>query len=93
MVSWVAIDREVERERASSAEYRKKTEGRPLRSDARLLSDQELLAKLRSLGVEMDAPALGRLCDDSLSAQEIAEPLIEQYVSGRNRQGFESDWI
>jgi tetratricopeptide (TPR) repeat protein len=93
MVSWVAIDRVVERERASNPAYRQKTAARPLRSDARHLTDEELLARLRSFGVEMDLPSLGRLCDDSLSAEEIAGPLIEQYVSGSKRKGFESDWI
>lgn len=93
MVSWVAIDRVVERERASNPLYRRWTAGRPLRSDARRLTEKELVARLRSFGVEIDPPTLGRLCDDSLSAEEIAGPLIEQYVSGRKRQGFESDWI
>jgi hypothetical protein len=74
MVSWVAMDRIVERERASNPAYRKKTAGRPLRSDARRLTDSELVERLRSFGVEMDAPALAQLCDESLSAEEIAGP-------------------
>lgn len=93
MISWVAIDRVVEKERASNPAYRKKTAGRPLRSDAQHLSEKELLARLRTFAIEMDQATLGRLCAASLSAEEIAGPLIEQYVQEGRRQGFESDWI
>jgi tetratricopeptide (TPR) repeat protein len=93
MVSWVAIDRVVERERASNPAYRKKTAGRPLRSDARQLADTELIERLQSFGIEMDPATLGRLCADSLSAEELAGPLIERYVAEMKPRGFESDWI
>ena len=94
MTSWVVIDRFVEEERARDAKYRKRTAGRPLRSAARGLTDDELLGKLRSLGVEMDRATLDLLSDDALSAQEIAGPLIEAYnARTRGRGRFESDWI
>ncbi len=50
MISWLAMDRIVERKRASDATYRKQTAGRLLRSGAQRLTDGELLAKLRAFG-------------------------------------------
>ncbi len=93
MMSWVAMDRIVQREAASDPKSREQIAGRPLRSDARYLSDQELLAKLRAFGVEMDRPTLAQLSDEFLSAERIAEPLIERYVSETKRRGVECDWI
>ena len=54
MISWVAMDRIVERQRAADAAYRKQAAGKVLRSDAKLLTDGDLLAKLRSFGIELD---------------------------------------
>jgi hypothetical protein len=93
MISWVAMDRVVERQRASDAKYRQQTEGRPLRSGAKRLSDGELVAKLRSFGIEMDRPSLDRLSDEALSAEEIARPLVEQRAFKGWRQNLERDWI
>src|SRR5665213_827618 len=93
MISWVAMDRIVERRRAADAGYRKQSAGKVLRSDARRLTDGELLAKLSSFGIELDRPSLERLCDRALSAEEIAQPLLAQCTfHGRNEQ-MESDWI
>jgi hypothetical protein len=61
MISWVAMDRIVERKRASDAAYPKQVAGKPLRSDAKSLSDGDLLAKLRSFGIELDRPSLDGL--------------------------------
>ncbi len=74
MISWVAMDRIVERKRAADASYRKQAAEKVLRSDAKRLTDGELLAKLRSFGIELDRPSLERLCDQALSAEEIAQP-------------------
>jgi tetratricopeptide (TPR) repeat protein len=89
MLSWVAMERIFERQILSDAKHRKQAAGRPLRSDAKRLTDGELLAKLRSFGIEIDRASLERMCERALSAEEIAGPLLEQ--SGR--QGLESDWI
>jgi tetratricopeptide (TPR) repeat protein len=62
---------------------------RPLRADARLLTDGELLAKLRSFGIEIDRAWLEQKCERALSAQEIAGPLMDR--SGHGSQA--SDWI
>jgi len=93
MVAWVVIDRVVERERQTDSAYRKKTAGRPMRSDSKRLADSELIQRLRSFGVEIDRAALSDLCDEKLSAEEMAEPLIIQYESAKGKDLIESDWI
>jgi len=93
MISWVAMDRIVERQRAKDAAYRKQGADKVLRSDAKRLTDGELLAKLCSFGIEMDRPTLERLCDQALSAEEIAQPLLDQRTFHGRQQQMESDWI
>lgn len=93
MLSWVAMERIVEREMAADAKYRKQVAPRPRRSDAKHLSDGELLAKLRSLGVEIDRPGLERLSEQALSAEEMAKPLVKRQAFQSRREELESDWI
>ncbi len=93
MISWVAMDRIVERKRASDAAYRQQAAGKVLRSDAKLLTDVDLLAKLRSFGIDLDRSSLERLCGQALSAEEIAKPLLDQRTFHGRRQQMESDWI
>ena len=89
MLSWVAMERIYEREILPDPKFHKEAGPRPLRADARRLTDGELLAKLRSFGIEIDRAWLERKCERALSAQEIAGPLMDQ--SGHGSQ--ESDWI
>src|SRR5215469_8235830 len=93
MISWVAIDRIVERKRAADAAYRKQGADKVLRSDAKRLTDGELLAKLASFGIELDRPSLERLCDQALSAEEIAQPLLDERTFHGRHEQMESDWI
>ena len=93
MISWVAMDRIVERKRAADASYRKQAAGKVLRSDAKRLTDGELLAKLSSFGIELDRSSLERLCDQALSAEEIAQPLLNQRTFHGRHEQMESDWI
>jgi hypothetical protein len=93
MISWVAINRIAERAIASDAGYRKQMAGRPLRSDAERLTDGELLAKLHSFGIDLDRASLGRLCEETLSAEEIARPLLESRTFKTKREALEGDWI
>jgi len=93
MISWVAMDRIVERKRATDAAYRKQGADKVLRSDAKRLTDGELLAKLRSFGIELDRSSLEQLCDQALSAEEIAQPLLDQRTFHGRQQQMESDWI
>jgi tetratricopeptide (TPR) repeat protein len=93
MISWVAMDRIVERKRAADVGYRKQAAEKVLRSDAKRLTDGELLAKLRSFGIELDRPSLERLSDQALSAEEIAQPLLDQRTFHGRHEQMESDWI
>ncbi len=93
MISWVAMDRIVEKKRAADASYRKQAAGKVLRSDAQRLTDGQLLAKLSSFGIELDRPSLERLCDQALSAEEIAQPLLDQRTFHGKHEQMESDWI
>jgi tetratricopeptide (TPR) repeat protein len=89
MLSWVAMERIYEREVLPDAKLRKQAGERPLRANAKRLTDGELLAKLRSFGIEIDRTWLEQRCQRALSAEEIAAPLMDQSKSG----GLESDWI
>jgi tetratricopeptide (TPR) repeat protein len=93
MISWVAMDRIVERKMASDARYRQQAAGRPLRSRAQLLTDGELLAKLRSFGLDLDRSSLERLCDQALSAEEIVKTLLEQRALKIKGAERERDWV
>src|SRR6516162_5210570 len=93
MFSWVAIDRFAEKERAKSAAFRKQSAGKVLRSDAKQLTDDDLLAKLRSFGIELDRPSLERLCREALSAEEIATSWLDQRTFRGRQAEMESDWI
>jgi tetratricopeptide (TPR) repeat protein len=94
MISWVAMDRIVERQRAAdAAAYRKHAAGKVLRSDAKLLTDGDLLSKLRSIGIDLNRSSLERLCDQALSAEEIARPLLDQRNFHGKHEQMESDWI
>jgi tetratricopeptide (TPR) repeat protein len=89
MLSWVAMERIYEHEILPNPKLRKEAGERPLRIDAKRLTDGELLAKLRSFGIEIDREWLARECARALSAQEIAGPLMDKSTS----RGQESDWI
>ena len=41
----------------------------------------------------MDRPSLERLCDQALSAEEIAQPLLDQRTFHGRHEQMESDWI
>ncbi|HEY1336215.1 MAG TPA: SEC-C metal-binding domain-containing protein, partial [Bryobacteraceae bacterium] len=89
MLSWVAMERIYEHEILPNPKLRKEAGERPLRINAKRLTDGELLVKLRSFGVEIDHAWLERECARALSAQEIAGLLMDKSTS----QGQESDWI
>jgi len=93
MFSWVALDRFAEKERTRDATFREQSAGKVLRSDAKPLTDDDLLAKLRSFGIELDRPSLERLCREALSAQEIATSWLDQRTFRGRQAEMESDWI
>lgn len=93
MFSYVAMDRMLEKEMAPNAKPREKAAGRPIRSLAKPLTDGELVAKLRSFGIDLGRASLGALCHESLSAEEIARPLIEKCVFQTREEKLQGDWI
>jgi len=77
----------------ADAEYREKVADRPIRSRVKYLNDGELLARLRSFGIEMDREPLGRLCKEYLSAEEMARPMIAKRGFKTRKEETEGDWI
>lgn len=94
-MSWVTIDRICEEEGRSDAEIRGllAQSGRPLRSHAVPLSDEQLLAKLRGFGLELDRGGVQRLCEGALSAEEVAAPLIASRGFRSDTERMQADWI
>ena len=91
-VSWVSVDRICQEKAEASADVRRELErtGKPLRSSADSLSDDDLLTKLRDLGVDADRAGLGRLCENALSAEEVARPMLDKLGLGDD---VASDWV
>ena len=79
-ISWVTIDRVCQEEADGSEAVRRELErtGKPLRSSAGPLSDDELLAKLRGLGLDVDRDGVERLCAGALSAEQVARPIVDK---------------
>jgi hypothetical protein len=79
-ISWVTVDRFCQEEADAKEDIRRELErtGKPLRSSADSLSDDELLAKLRNLGVDVDRDGVERLCAGALSAEEVAKPIVDK---------------
>jgi hypothetical protein len=71
MISWVAMNRMVERKMATDEGFREKVAGRLLHSKAKRIADGELFARLRFFGIDLDRSLLERLCNETLSAEEI----------------------
>ncbi len=78
-MSWVTLDR-ICQERVNKDGVRLELvrNGRPLRSSADSLSDDELLAKLKDLGLDVDRDGVERLCAGALSAEEVAGPITHK---------------
>ena len=78
-MSWVTLDR-ICQEQVDKDGVRRELvrNGRPLRSSADPLSDDELLAKLRDFGLDVDRDGVGRLCAGALSAEEVAGPIVDK---------------
>lgn len=76
-MSWVTIDRICQEEADAKEDVRRQLErtGKPLRSSADSLSDDDLLAKLRDLGLDVDRDGVEQLCAGALSAEEVARPI------------------
>ena len=93
MISWVAMERIIERKRTSDEEFRQATDERPLRSRAKRLADTELLAKLQSFGIRLDRSSVGRLSQEVLSAEQVARSLLANYAFKTRKEEEEGDWV
>jgi tetratricopeptide (TPR) repeat protein len=94
-MSWVTLDRFCEEQRLSDEEIHRRLEasGRPLRSSAAGLSDEELLEKLREFGFDFDRAGLERLCEGALSAEEVAKSLLDRCDFRNDAERMEGEWI
>ncbi len=94
-MSWVTLDRICAEEMLSDEKIRRLVEGgnRPLRSRAEQLNDAELLDKLRGFGLGLDRRSLERLCENALSAEEVAGPLIDGCGFRGDSERMQGDWI
>ena len=72
-MSWVTLDRIVSKEALSDEVIRRQLEqnARPLRSHTASMGDEDLLAKLRGLGVDSDREKLAKLYEGALAAEEV----------------------
>ena len=93
MLSWVAVERMVDRQTESDRAYRKKVSRRPSRSAVRKLSEEALIGRLRDYGVDCDRDWLGALVRQHLSAEAIARSLGHRPDGGGERDGEETTWI
>ena len=86
-LSWVTLDRIVSKEALSDEAVRRQLEqnARPLRSHTASMGDEDLLAKLRGLGVDADREKLAKLCEGALSAEEVVGERLRLH-------GWDADW-
>src|SRR5258708_24246128 len=94
-MSWVTLDRICAEEMLSDEKIRRLVEGgnRPLRSRAEQLNDAELLDKLRGFGLGLDRRSLERLCENALSAEEVAGPLLDGCGVRGGRERMQGGWV
>ena len=89
----MSLNRMVEDQVAVNETYRRKIvkSGRPLLSDGRSMSDDDLLSKLHSLGFGMNRSRLLEMIPRSASAQDMSEALFLEHKA--NIPGTMEDWV
>ena len=94
-MSYAAMNRIVEDRMSSDKDYREEVEssGRPLLSQGRRMTSEELFAKLSSFGLDLNEKTVKKLAMRFLSAQEISEFLLERSRSLRFHDRFDEDWV
>ena len=92
-ISYLSMNRMLEERAAKDVAFRRSLErkGRPLLSHGRGMSDDALLGKLRSLGLDADRQHLLDLFPRSISAQAMADAMIDH--TGCPVPDFEADWV
>ncbi len=92
-ISYLSMNRMLEERAAKDVAFRRTLErkGRPLLSNGRGMSDDALLGKLRSLGLDADRQHLLDLFSCFISAQAMADAMIDR--TGCPVPDFEADWV
>src|SRR6266487_6985658 len=67
--------------------------GKPLLSHARKLTDAELLGKLELVGIGLDKPSYAEIAEHALSAEEIFNTAVTAEVRSRFKRPLDEDWI
>ena len=78
VVSFIAMDRIIEQQAAKDPAVRRrlKRSGKVTLRQARSLPDADVLARLRSFGIELDPKLYRGLCSEHLSAEEVSLALL-----------------
>lgn len=94
-MSFVAINRLIEERAAANQGYRRalKRSGKPLLSHARTLTDEQLLDKLRRVGIELSEASFAEVAEHAMSAEEIAKTAITADVQERFETPADEDWV
>jgi hypothetical protein len=94
-ISYIAMHRVVEETAAKDEVYRKRLAktGKVLLSDARKLSDEQVLDKLRSLNLEVHREFLAQQIGQLASAEEISQPLSEHVELDPRCNPMLIDWV
>src|SRR5436190_3300318 len=94
-VSFIAMDRMLEKRASEDAQYWLGLEGngKTLLSQARRLSDAELLAKLHRIGIELSKASYAEVAEHAMSAQEVAQTAMTAQVRARLKNRFDEDWV
>jgi hypothetical protein len=92
-MSHMALNRSVEKRAARDESYRRALEEncRPLLSHGRGMSDDELLAKLRQLGFDVERQGFVNGFANFISAEAMSKDMIA--AAGTNIPGVEVDWV
>jgi len=92
-VSYIMIDRFLQREASRNEEYRRKAglNGKVYLADGRLLSDDELQERLADLGLEMDRERLDALTTEFPSAEEMSRAAEERFKLVLSER--DQDWL
>ncbi len=93
--SFIALNRVAENRAAEDADYRAelKRNGKVLLSEARALSDEELLAKLGGFGIALDQEALRTLAGEFLSAEGIYREVMKDRRRQPGQPVMSEDWV
>lgn len=94
-ISFIAMNRMVETQADKDSAYRRelKKQGKATLSDARKLSDAQLLGKLAAFKIDLDRESCRRHCSQALSAEEVAGSLENSAAFRAADRTIHRDWL